>query len=58
MNSDYLECLLFAQLGKNSGHSPSKHCLARARWSDEQYIVAAGGGDFERPFCAVLSYDV
>jgi hypothetical protein len=41
--------LLFAKGRQNAGQSAGQHALAGAGRADEQQVVAASGGDLQRP---------
>src|SRR6202000_2893916 len=44
--------------GQRAGQALGEHRLARAWRADEQQVVAAGGGDLQRPLGAFLALDV
>lgn len=41
--------LLLAERRQNAGQAAGQHALAGAGRADEQQVVAAGGGDLQRP---------
>ena len=60
---DRLDHAQFQRLGRferrqDAGQPRRQHRLAGAGRADHQQIVAAGGGDFERAFGALLALDV
>jgi hypothetical protein len=55
MNRDHLQRLLFAERGQDRGHPPRKHRFPGARRPDEQNVVTACGGNFQRPLRGLLT---
>ena len=45
-------------LGQNGGQALCEHAFAGARCADQQHVVAAARGDFERALCLCLSAHV
>ena len=58
MNRRDLERLVERQRRQNARHAPRHHRLARAGRTDEQQVVAAGAGDFERATRQQLTADI
>lgn len=53
-----LQQLLGRQRRQQAGQPRGHHRLARSRRADEEQVVAAGGGDLQRPLGAFLSLDL
>ncbi len=43
---------------QDGGQAPGQHGLARAGRADQQQVVAAGGGDLQRPLHVLLPHHV
>lgn len=50
VNGGTLLCLGFAQGRKDTGQPTRQHALAGPGRPDEEQMMAAGGGDLQRPF--------
>ena len=49
MDRGHIECFLERQRWQDSRHAPRHHRFSGAGRADQQDVVAAGGGHFERP---------
>ena len=58
MDARDLQRLFKAHIRQNGGDATREQCLARARRPNEQYIVPARGGNFQRAFGGLLALDV
>ena len=58
INFGGLQRLFTGHIRQNGGQAAGQHGLARAGRADQQYIVAAGGGDLQRALHVLLSHHV
>ena len=58
MHRGHVDRLVERERGQDSRHTPGHHRLARTRRADDEQVVAARTGDFNRPAREELAADI